>query len=141
MPSEELSTQAFAAPASGSATARDLRELLELRDDLERLGERAGLPDAAPRLDLLDLGEAYQLVLEVPGVPQERLEIAVQGRSLSVAGFREPQEGTLLLNERPSGPFERRLELPSAADGTRSQAQLRARLLVVTLPKAGAHEA
>jgi HSP20 family molecular chaperone IbpA len=42
-----------------------------------------------PRADLLDAGDAWQLRLEVPGVDQSRLELALQGDELVIAGIRE----------------------------------------------------
>ncbi len=118
-------------------TARDIQELLSLRSDLERLELSQDTRDGlSPRLDLLDLGDAYQIILEAPGVAQENLEVGLQGRSLLVAGFREPQQGALLVSERPSGPFQRSVELPGDVNERAGQAHLRDGLLVITLPKA-----
>ncbi len=126
-------------------SSRDIRDLLALRDDIERLGTAAPEADAGPKLELLDLGAAYRLVVEVPGVTQENLEIALQGRSLTVAGLREPlyepsSDGSgdgvdVILNERASGHFQRSVELPGEVDYARSHASLRDGLLVLDFPK------
>lgn len=119
-------------------TVRDIQELLTISRDLERLERSGAVGDALqPRLDLLDTGDAYRLVLEVPGVPQENLEVALQGRALTVAGLREPAgEGERLVSERPSGPFQRSLELPGDVREDEVQARLYDGLLVLHLPKA-----
>ncbi len=125
-------------------SSRDIQDLLALRDDIERLSAGTSQPDSGPRLELLDLGAAYRLVLEVPGVPQQNLEIALQGRSLTVAGLRQPAYDSLgdsvgiLLSERANGHFQRNVELPGEVDYDRSQASLHDGLLVLDLPKAQA---
>lgn len=83
------------------------------------------------------MGDAYRLVIEVPGVAQEDLEIAVQGRELVVAGHRDngPQ-GDLVFSERPRGPFQRTVTLPGDVDPEHTTAQLVAGLLILRFPKA-----
>lgn len=120
-------------------TASDLKQLLELRERITSLSEELELPQNGPipKLDLLDIGDAYRLIAEVPGVRQEGLEVAILGRELTIAGVREPYEGgALLMTERPSGHFQRSVTLPGEVVRERSQAQLREGLLVLDLPKA-----
>ena len=127
-------------------SSRDIRDLLALREDVERLSTAAPEAEAGPKLELLDLGAAYRLVVEVPGVTQENLEIALQGRSLTVAGLREPLyepsgsgDGVdVILSERASGHFQLSVELPGEVDYARSHASLRDGLLVLDFPKAQA---
>lgn len=123
-------------------TLGDLQELMTVRDRIDDLIEQQAPGDPnTPRVDLVDMGDAYQLVVEVPGVPQENLEVALRGRSVTVAGARdaydaegeEPQE--LVFRERPSGPFQRTIELPASVDRETSTAHLREGLLILTMPK------
>ena len=140
-------------------SSRDIQDLLALRDDIERLAGNPAEADSGPRIDLLDLGAAYRLVVEVPGVPQENLEVALQGRNLTVAGLREPgydtradlsdgssddQKGgaddgannvAVLLSERAAGHFQRSVELPGEVDYASCHASLRDGLLVLDFPK------
>lgn len=121
-------------------TAQNLQDLLGIRNDIERLATRHLPQDAAtPKLELFDLGDAYRLILEVPGVAQENLEVAIQENTLIVAGLREPVEEGLqiVISERYRGHFQRELRLPSAVDREASQAHLQDGLLTLTLPKAG----
>lgn len=117
-------------------TAGDVQELLSIRDRIEGLMDdrrEAG----APRVDLLDADGAFRLVMEVPGVPEENIEIALQGQTVVIAGLREPNaDGTkILFSERPSGHFQRSIDLPQAVDRDRTSAHLQAGLLIVNLPK------
>lgn len=124
-------------------TAGDIQELLAVRDGIDALVNThiAGDP-LVPRADLIDLGDAYQVHLEVPGVEQADLEIAVQGQDLLIAGLREPllPEHEVVFSERPTGPFQRTIRLPVAVDERGGTAHLAAGVLVVTLPKAAGAE-
>lgn len=120
-------------------TGRDIQDLLAIRDDIERLSLLSRPNDGlTPKLDLFDVGDSYRVVIEVPGVPQEDIEVALQGCSLTVAGLREApsDDVTIVTCERPSGPFERTIELPSEVVKEDTTAHLREGLLVLTLPKA-----
>ncbi len=120
-------------------TAGDIEELLAVRDSIDALvGAGASADGTLPRADLLDLGDAFQLVLEVPGVAQSSLEVALQGSEVMVAGIREnvPGESGIVFSERPNGPFQRTVELPGEVDRDGVTAHLQSGLLVVTLPKA-----
>jgi HSP20 family protein len=121
-------------------TSSNLERLLDLRDRISALeGELQSASDGlGPRLDLLDIGDAYRLIVEVPGVSQNDLEVAIDGRELTVAGLREPYGDTprLLMAERPTGHFQRSVELPGEVVRERSQAHLREGLLILDLPKA-----
>ena len=119
-------------------TRNDLEALIAVKDRLDDLILR-DLPTepAGPRADLLDLGDAWQLRLEVPGVDQEHLELALQGDALIVAGVRETLEDDVrpVFVERPTGPFQRTFRLPGPVEHDAIAAHLRGGLLVVHLPK------
>jgi HSP20 family molecular chaperone IbpA len=116
----------------------DLGELIEVKARIEALAARDLLTGPlGPRADLLDAGDAWQLRLEVPGVDQSRLELALQGDELVIAGIRETiDEGVrAVFIERPSGPFQRVVRLPGPVDAEAVTAHLRSGLLVINLPK------
>ncbi len=120
-------------------TAADIDELLAVRDRIEELaGVHVPADGIGPRADLLDVGDAYQLVLEVPGVTQANIEIALQGADVVVAGIREPhtRQHDVLFSERPNGPFQRTVRLPGKVEREHATAHLESGLLIVTLPKA-----
>lgn len=118
-------------------TAGDLQELLTVREEIEGLFSRQNHDPMKPRADLLDAGDAYRVVVEVPGVAQDDLEIALQGRALTVAGLREPafHDAEPVFSERPGGHFQRTIELPAEVDRETASAHLEHGLLIVTLPK------
>lgn len=119
-------------------TAGDIEELLAVRDDVEALVQQTSAGRGSqPRADFLDSGAAYQLHLEVPGVDQADLEIAVEDGELLVAGLREPPlaESRIIFSERSVGPFQRTFSLPGPVDRERVTAHLAAGVLVVNLPK------
>ncbi|HNQ98751.1 MAG TPA: Hsp20/alpha crystallin family protein [Trueperaceae bacterium] len=119
-------------------TAGDIQELIAVRDHIEALVEQANAEQAnLPKADFLDRGDAFQLHLEVPGIDQADLEIAVEDDELLVAGLREPPlvDGHMLFSERSVGPFQRSFVLPSPVDRERATAHLASGVLTVTLPK------
>ena len=119
-------------------SAANLQDLLSIRDDIDALAERH-LPQAVgtPKVDIFDIGDAYRVLIEVPGVSQENLEVAIQDDSLIVAGLREPvEEGVrIVTSERYRGHFQREVKLPSEVEQEAGQAHLQDGLLILTLPK------
>lgn len=117
-------------------TAGDVQELLSIRDRIDGLLDDRR-ETTTPRADLLDTGTSFRLVMEVPGVPEENIEIGLQDRTLVIAGIREPgdEASTILFSERPSGHFQRDIELPQSIDRERTSAHLQSGLLIINLPK------
>lgn len=114
----------------------DIQELLGVRERIDRLLANQH-EEAQPRADLLDTGDSYRLIMEVPGLKEENLEIAVDGQELLVAGIRDDYstEVDYLLNERQTGPFQRKFGLPAEVDGDATSAHLQQGLLVIVIPK------
>ncbi|MBS3965699.1 MAG: Hsp20/alpha crystallin family protein [Truepera sp.] len=124
----------------GLNTDSELKELLVLRDRIDQLSHElsgGSAVDSQPKLDLLDVGDAYRVVIEVPGVPQDRLEVALHEHELTIAGVRDPYDESplLLLSERPSGRFQRTIMLPGEVEREASHAHLKEGLLTLHLPK------
>jgi HSP20 family protein len=120
------------------STRRDLQQLLILRERVSELAEGVAPQSFDLKLDLLDLGDAYRLIVDLPGVAQDDLEIALRGRLLTIAGLREMNrsEQAFRLRERRGGHFQRTVELPGDVHDEGSSAQLREGLLILHLPKA-----
>jgi len=120
-------------------TRRNLSKLLSLRDEISELhGTLSVSPDEVPlRLDLIDEGDAFRVIAEVPGVSQDKLEVALQGRDLTIAGMRasSTDKDSLLIHERPRGHFQRTITLPSDVERDHISAQLYEGLLVLYFPK------
>ena len=125
------------------------------RPELERVFERAyGIPFPAafelpeprmletvwtPSVDLTETDKEYIVRLEVPGIPKENLDVALEGNVLTLSGRREFQkleEGEeYLWREREEGKFVRALRLPKAVQEAKIQASYEDGILAVRLPK------
>lgn len=117
-------------------TTQDIQELLSVRDSVEELLTQQH-DSSAPRADVIDDGQAYRVIVEVPGVSENSLELALEKERLVVAGVRESfsEDAKHLMNERQFGPFQREFELPTDYNAERVSAHLQSGLLVVVLPK------
>lgn len=130
----------FAMKIEKFGTAADIKELLKIRDEFGALiDSHAGTP-LTPKADLIDLGDSFQLQLEVPGVGLEDLELAADENELQVAGIREAaldvlDGGNVIFSERPVGAFQRTFALPHPVRVDGITAHLASGVLVVLLPK------
>jgi len=117
----------------------EIEKLLELKRRIEVLEAKMagdGLGDWAPQLDVLDEGENYRILVDVPGVKPEDLELLEEGRTITIAGTRANPEGRYVANERPAGLFRRSLTLPEPVIEGQAQASLKQGVLEVIIPKA-----
>ena len=128
-----------------------IEPLSRLRGEVDRLFE--GFPARWPRFDfarfapmppmpaveMTETGKAYKLSIEVPGMDASEIEVSVEGNMLVVSGEkkeeREEKEEGYSYSERSYGSFERRIELPTAADAEKIKAKVRNGVLRITLPK------
>lgn len=93
----------------------------------------------APRADAAVGADAYEIMMELPGVAADDIDIAVQDGMLIVAGEkhveREVSEKTYLFSEREYGAFQRAFRIPPDADHNAIDAQFKDGILVLKLPK------
>lgn len=98
-------------------------EACELLDRAERLQRQFFRPGGAvaraawePPVDVFETAAALWIVVALPGVGEEQIEVRFDGASIVVAGERRlPVQGraaVLYRLEIPHGRFERRIELP-----------------------------
>lgn len=96
----------------------------------------------SPPLSVWENGDGLLVLLEVPGVDRQNLQLADDGDSLTVKGKRLPAPGNrrLRMTERPLGPFRRRIVLPKGTGGGDLTAHLRDGILEIHIakPKTGA---
>lgn len=106
---------------------------------LDRFGLRPGSSHWSPAADIVEQSDRVVVLMDVPGVAAEDIDIAISGNVLSVAGRRSAIQGSetqpVRLRERPSGEFRRTLNLPCVVDADRAQAELRSGILKIVLPK------
>ncbi|MBV9276191.1 MAG: Hsp20/alpha crystallin family protein [Verrucomicrobia bacterium] len=122
--------------------------LAVLRDEMDRLFDGAFGPAFfrtpgsfnrwSPALDVYQNNDQFTVLVELPGLKKEDIEISLQDGTLTVSGERKPErkgaEG--YKNERFYGRFQRSVTLPATIDGSKVKASYQDGLLKVVLPKA-----
>ena len=110
------------------ATQRRARE--RQRDDIER-------SDWVPVADVYEKPDEYVVVLDLPGIDRDALEINLENERLLIKGTRVTSNGEQSQRraERPHGKFNRSFGLPAAIDPERIQAEYKDGVLSVHLPK------
>jgi len=115
---------------------------------------RAGAdPEAgiAPALDIAETDTAYEVVVDLPGVAKENIEVTVQDGVLTITAEsksaweetgtdkgEEKKAGRVIRRERRFGKYVRSLNLGSDVDETAVKARSRDGVLTVEIPKAAA---
>jgi HSP20 family protein len=94
-----------------------------------------------PPVDVLETGREVLVLVALPGVDPDRVEVAIEGDDLVVVGTRvlPPELRTALIHrlELPQGQFARRVRLPAGSYAGVRRATVHG-CLAVTLQKAGA---
>nr|WP_320017507.1 Hsp20/alpha crystallin family protein [uncultured Desulfobacter sp.] len=106
-----------------------------------RSGYRWELASAAPRTNLYEHGDNFEIRAEVPGLEKDNLNVKIQGNYLEISGERGsdvPEGYKTHKTERGVGSFSRSFTLPADVDSTKVEATLKDGVLYLTLPK---HEA
>lgn len=122
---------------------------LGLQSEVERLfnnmiGTGGRLPATAgafaPALDVEESEDGFTLVIELPGVSPEDVDITLEENVLTVSGERNFYAGKeadgFRRVERSFGRFHRAVRLPDRVAGDRVEADYRDGLLTITVPKA-----
>lgn len=97
--------------------------------------------NGAPRTNLYDNGDTFQVVAEVPGISKENLNIRIQGNYLELSGNRQsdaPKGYKAHRIEREIASFTRSFTLPADVDADKIEAVLKDGLLTLVMPKAEA---
>lgn len=111
-----------------------------LHEPLRQFGER--LADwFAPRSEAKASAAAYEIAVELPGVKQDDIEIALQEGVLTVTGekrsARKEEGEDYFFSEREYGRFQRSFRLPPDADGDKISAAFSDGVLTLSVPKRG----
>lgn len=123
-----------------SSLSRFHTELDRLFAEAMRLagGEpRAG--ECQPCADVMETADEVVIVVEVPGIAPEDLDVSIEGRTVVVTGRKRPHrpEGVVRFHrvEREEGRFERRVELFQPVNTLAGRARTEGGLLRVTFPR------
>ena len=94
---------------------------------------------AAPRVDVKESDDAYEIAAELPGLDEKDIELALRGDVLSISGEkkaeREEKKKDYYLSERSYGAFHRSFRVPENVDADKIGAKFAKGVLTVTLPK------
>lgn len=103
-----------------------------------RNGERRQTEEfVAPASSVTENGDSYTLMVEMPGVNKEGLEITIEKNELTIIGRRSMPaiEGTLLHRESRSENFRRAFELDPSIDTSKINAKVDQGIVTLELPK------
>jgi HSP20 family molecular chaperone IbpA len=124
----------------------EMRRLLDtfranMEDTLERVfPSQASLPALKqPRVDVLDLGDALQVVADMPGVRKEDIEINLTPERVEISAESstetERKEEEYTYRERGYASYRRMLDLPADVLPDKAEASFKNGVLEITLPK------
>ncbi len=131
-----------------------IRELMAIRDQLDSCLDDstylAGNPQPAegvfsPSADVYEDHDNIIIVMEVPGIEADTVELELDGKRLRIVGktlLEGPvdDKGRFLRLERSGGGFSRDIELPEVLVGDEPTGTLERGILVVHLPKKSSNE-
>lgn len=113
-------------------------------DDLFRnlgLGPLWSQPEFASdmRVDIREIGDAYYIDAELPGVDKDDIDVSVEGNRVAISAEakreNEKKNGKELVVERSWGKAYRAFALPDDIDGDRTEAHYDKGVLALKLPK------
>jgi len=117
----------------------DLNRALKTWSPAETSGATA---DWVPAVDVEEYTDRFQLFVDLPGVPADKVDITLESGVLTLTGERPPretQEEVLHRRfERGHGKFYRRFILPETANADGVEARERNGVLEITIPKRAA---
>lgn len=95
------------------------------------------------RMDVIDHGDRYSVLVDLPGVDKQDIQVTVEGARVSVVAEarreREVKDGERLLHsERSATSYARHFELPAEVTEEGAEARFDRGVLTLTLPKRAA---
>jgi HSP20 family molecular chaperone IbpA len=114
------------------------REVHSLFDEL--IHRRWGRAKWQPKIDILKIASGYVVEADIPGVDEDSVEVAIQGRCLTIEGRRPTRRSQaragVLVCERPDGPLLRVIHFGEIIEGFRLQKSIAKGVLTLVLTKA-----
>ena len=112
-------------------------EMLRRRNEMMRrkqiMADGVGFSRSSPRYEIKDTLDKFQVAMDVPGVPLENIDIAVEndGTVLSISGLRESMDESTTFSSK----FNKRFSLDPTIDVEQFSATLQNGVLIVSAPK------
>jgi HSP20 family protein len=93
----------------------------------------------APPMDVVDLGDRYEMKAEVPGIPKEKIDIQVTPYGVEISAeheeTKEEKGKNYLHRERSSAGIYKSVEFPEEVKTDSVDAKLKDGVLTISLPK------
>jgi HSP20 family protein len=106
---------------------------------LDVIGLRTGSKHWIPDVDVYETPNQVRVLVNLPGVDPQKVDLTLTGNMLSVAGeipAANAEKGeTIHRHERPSGNFTRSIPLPVSVDPEKVSAESRHGVLTIVLAK------
>ncbi|HEX3050105.1 MAG TPA: Hsp20/alpha crystallin family protein [Aggregatilineaceae bacterium] len=126
-----------------------LRDMISMRQTVDRMVDEAFARGSESRgtgawllpMDAFITEDAIVIRADVPGLNPEELDITMEGDTLAIRGEIQREENSgrkYVLLERPTGKFERTLNINTPIDHAKVEATFSNGVLTLTLPKAEA---
>ena len=156
----EADTTVLRTGANAPSASRPHHPLMTLRDEVDRLFETffpatfgrslfeldpwrdrafGRLGDIAPRMDVAERGDHYDVTVELPGMDEKDVAVKVQRGLLVISGEKKAERtedsGAMHLTERSFGSFVRTVRLPEDCNPDAIRADFARGVLTVSLPK------
>ena len=105
------------------------------KEDIQREWEQGLL--AAPSANIYESAEEFILVLSMPGVTKESVEVKLSNGEMMIYGRAEstPPDHQCLLKEIDEGNFYRVFQVDDSIDETQIKAKMEAGVLSINMPK------
>ncbi len=104
----------------------------------ESAGAQAA-PVARAKMDVTDKGAGYEVVVDLPGVKREDINVSVEGTRVAISATTksesETKDGEVLHSERRAASYARTFELPSEVNDAGAEGKFDNGVLTLTLPK------
>ncbi|MBN2731532.1 MAG: Hsp20/alpha crystallin family protein [Balneolaceae bacterium] len=124
------------------------RQLNKLGKDIQQMvGRIVPLEDKGqdfrPQCDIIESEDTYKIVLDIPGLSKNEVNVSLKDYVLTVRGERVDEldeDEVYRRQERASGVFSRSFALPQNVVADEVDAAFRTGVLTISMPKTGEHE-
>lgn len=126
---------------SGRPASTLWNDMWRLNKQMDHLfgGTRGPIGREYPMLQAWSGAEGLVIVANIPGVDEEKLDITINGRALTLSGSgtteEMPEDARFYRQERTSGEFSRSVELPYDVDVEAVKASYQNGMLQIELPR------
>jgi len=89
-------------------------------------------------VDIKEDNEKFTITAILPGLIPDEIDIQIQDKNVSLKGeFKNnlDEESTYIIQERPSGKFNRTITLPDSVNASKAEAKMENGILSLSIPK------